>query len=309
MATQECSFSLNPLEGFRHCVDIEPESNSVYIGIALAILASCMNCLGINLQKVGSRRGSAMITTLGLVLASATGIVDMASFAFAPQSLLAPFGACTLVLNLILAPPLHGQQIRRVDLVSTALVVAGVATCLSNSSFEAVTRTLEELRALPVRPAYVRWAVGLATAVGLAAAHAARGGRLSALCFPLIAGALGGCNALSAKFIGELAGAGAPLLPDLAIAGAAIAVFATSQLAVLNVGIGRYSSLVVVPVFVACFVTFNAVGGGIFFLDFAKFTPEQMQAYAGGLALLVGGVLLLAANPAEEPAAEKAKAS
>ena len=126
---------------------------------------------------------------------------------------------------------------------------------------------------------------------------------------PLIAGALGGCNALSAKFIGELAGAGAPLLPDLAIAGAAIAVFATSQLAVLNVGIGRYSSLVVVPVFVACFVTFNAVGGGIFFLDFAKFTPEQMQAYAGGLALLVGGVLLLAANPAEEPAAEKAKAS
>ena len=101
-----------------------------------------------------------MITTLGLVLASATGIVDMASFAFAPQSLLAPFGACTLVLNLILAPPLHGQQIRRVDLVSTALVVAGVATCLSNSSFEAVTRTLEELRALPVRPAYVRWAAG-----------------------------------------------------------------------------------------------------------------------------------------------------
>ena len=79
MATQECSFSLNPLEGFRHCVDVPEESNSVYIGISLAILASCMNCLGINLQKVGSRRGSAMITTLGLVLASATGIVDMAS--------------------------------------------------------------------------------------------------------------------------------------------------------------------------------------------------------------------------------------
>ena len=76
--TQDCSFSLNPLEGFRHCVDVVPESNSVFIGIALAILASCMNCLGINLQKVGSRRGSAMITTLGLVLASATGIVDMA---------------------------------------------------------------------------------------------------------------------------------------------------------------------------------------------------------------------------------------
>ena len=31
--------------------------------------------------------------------------------------------------------------------------------------------------------------------------------------------------------------------------------------------------------------------------------------YGCGLGLLVGGVLLLAANPAEEPAAEKAKAS
>ena len=77
--------------------------------------------------------------------------------------------------------------------------------------------------------------------------------------------------------------------------------FATSQLAVLNVGIGRYSSLVVVPVFVACFVTFNAVGGGIFFLDFAKFTPEQMQAYAGGLALLVGGGCCWRPTPPRSP--------
>ena len=297
--------SLNP-EG--HCVDVPEESNSVYIGISLAILASCMNCLGINLQKVGSRRGSAMITTLGLVLASATGIVDMASFAFAPQSLLAPFGACTLVLNLILAPPLHGQQIRRVDLVSTALVVAGVATCLKlelRGGHAHARRIARAARAAGVFAGPSAWRSPSASPRRTRRAAA----RLSALCFPLIAGALGGCNALSAKFIGELAGAGAPLLPDLAIAGAAIGVFATSQLAVLNVGIGRYSSLVVVPVFVACFVTFNAVGGGIFFLDFAKFTPEQMQAYAGGLALLVGGVLLLAANPAEEPAAEKAKAS
>ena len=41
MATQECSFSLNPLEGFRHCVDVVEESNSVYIGIALGWEHTC----------------------------------------------------------------------------------------------------------------------------------------------------------------------------------------------------------------------------------------------------------------------------
>ena len=40
-----------PSEGFRHCVDV-PESNSVFIGIR-SRSSPCMNCLGINLQKVG----------------------------------------------------------------------------------------------------------------------------------------------------------------------------------------------------------------------------------------------------------------
>lgn len=62
----------------------------------------------------------------------------------------------------------------------------------------------------------------------------------------------------------------------------------------LNRGLGKASSLVVVPVFVATFVTCNAVGGGIFFDEFSGLSPSQQRAYPLGLALLVAGVLVLA---------------
>ena len=51
---------------------------------------------------------------------------------------------------------------------------------------------------------------------------------------------------------------------------------------------------VVVPIFVATFVTSNAVGGGVFFEEFALFSPSQGRCYALGVSLLVSGVLLLA---------------
>ena len=76
--------------------------------------------------------------------------------------------------------------------------------------------------------------------------------------------------------------------------GTCIPLFALSQLYMLNQGLSKASSLVVVPVFVATFVTCNAVGGGIFFDEFATLSPAQRTAYPLGLALLVAGVLVLA---------------
>ena len=62
----------------------------------------------------------------------------------------------------------------------------------------------------------------------------------------------------------------------------------------LNAGLSKASSLIVVPVFVATFVTCNAVGGGIFFDEFAALSASQQRAYPFGLAMLVAGVLVLA---------------
>ena len=64
---------------------------------------------------------------------------------------------------------------------------------------------------------------------------------------------------------------------------------------------------VVVPVFVATFVTCNAVGGGIFLDEFAGLTESQSKAYPLGLAMLVAGVLVLAGRSEPVASGKKAK--
>merc|ERR1711965_1249207 len=104
-------------------------------------------------------------------MSASCGLLDMASFAFAPQSLLAPFGSLTLVLNLLVAAPLHGDAVAKSDLLSTFLVVSGVATCLANANTESIDRTYEQLVALLYRPQFHAWLGFLVAGMGLAAAR------------------------------------------------------------------------------------------------------------------------------------------
>ena len=92
----------------------------------------------------------------------------------------------------------------------------------------------------------------------------------------------------------------------MAAAALCLPFFALPQTALLNAGVSQHSSLVVVPVFVAMFVTCNALGGGIFWDEFGGLSSAQRLGYPLGLLLLVGGVLFLASKPPPPPAASKA---
>lgn len=65
---------------------------------------------------------------------------------------------------------------------------------------------------------------------------------------------------ITAKLMVELMLAGARWML-LATAALVVGILAISQITVLNIGVGRHSSLVLVPMFVATFVATNAVGG------------------------------------------------
>ena len=304
---QICTWSANPLELFRSCVDVpapSPFISSTVIGITLACLAASMNAGGLNLQRWATRRGSSVLNLIGVILSASCGLLDMASFSFAPQSLLAPFGALTLIINLLVAAPLHGDSVGRSDLISTFLVVSGVATCLANANTDAIDRTYDEIISLFYRPQFHGWVALVVSGLALAAFRLKTVG--TALCYPLMAGGLGGCTTLCAKLVGELGKASAPWYVA-AIVGLCIPCFAVSQLTMLNAGLGKASSLVVVPVFVATFVTCNAVGGGIFFDEFAGLTESQSKAYPLGLAMLVAGVLVLAGRSEPVASGKKAK--
>ena len=171
---QICSFSPNPFALFQSCVDAPPPApfiSATAIGILLACLAATMNATGLNLQRFAMRRGSSVLNLIGMIMSSACGLLDMASFSFAPQSLLAPFGALTLVINLLVAAPLHGDVIGGSDLLSTLLVVSGVATCLANANTDATERTYEEIVSLLYRPQFHAWLGLLLGGIGAAAAR------------------------------------------------------------------------------------------------------------------------------------------
>lgn len=271
-------------------------------GILLACLSAALNATGVNLQRLGKRRESAAMQLFGvLVGAGCCPICDLASFTFAPQSMLAPFASLGLVVNLGLAPIMHGDPIDRLDIACTGLVIAGVLTCLCSASAAdaEATLTLEELMALALRPALRLWSTITATVVGLAAVHMRRGDQhsmLAAASFAVFSGICGGLTMLCGKVLTVLGAIGAGGAPFAFVAGCAC-VLGISQVASMNAGLGRHSPLVVVPIFTAASLTTNAIGGGILFNEFAAFSRAQWVAYPSGVALLLSGVVLLTLKP------------
>jgi len=301
-ATMLCQLTANPFKGFQTCMPLPtppaPASKPL-IGVALACLASATNAASLNLQRWSAQRELRALNVVGILMGMACGLIDMASFSFAPQSVLAPFGSLALIINLLLAAPLHGDTITRADVCSTALVFCGVATCLANANTNAVARTYSEIVSLTMRTQWHLWLGFLSSGLGLAAAKLIRapaGARDAALCYPILAGGLGSGTTLLGKALGELSKGRAPWYAT-ALVGSLLPCFAIPQTVLLNKGVSRHSSLVVVPVFVATFVTCNAVGGGIFWDEFGGLRAAQLLLYPLGLAMLVAGVLILAAKP------------
>jgi len=265
------------------------------IGIALAITSASSNALGVNLQRLGKRTGSHLLNLTGVGLAVLCGPLDLASFGFAPQSLLAPFGALSLVVNLLLAPLIHGDAITRIDVFSTSLVCAGVAACLSNANQEPHPYSLVELGELAAHPHFCAWLAFLALVIGGSVTHVCFRGISSpgaAATLPIASGGIGSCTVLQAKALTEFARAGAPRLLLGTLTGGA-ALCGLLQIAILNLALGAHSSLVVLPHFVATMVAASGIGGGIFFQEFAAAGASASQTYLAGLFAIIAGVLAL----------------
>lgn len=301
-------------------------SGSVVVGVCLSVAASCMNALGLNLQRLGQgadqHRSNFLkaipggLNTVGVALSALSGITDLVSFGFAPQSLLAPFGAVTLVINLILAPVLHHEKLATVDIVATSLVCAGIALALLSSPDAGPQMSFHELHRLATRSVVPVYLIVYALIMAFIAKHIVDGERRGkgesrsvGAGYPVLAGMLGGLTTLSAKSLTELLKvASFSTQPKaLVIALAATACFAVTQVRVLNRGLGRHSALFVVPLFSASLLLANLCGGGVLFDEFAAFKPQQLAKFLVGVAVVVFGVAMLATKEEEADTEEGIK--
>ena len=135
-----------------------------HLGITLGLIACVLNATGMNFQKIGQQNGRGYVTIFGLILSAIAGISDVSSFSFAPQSLLAPLGAITLVCNLLVAPLIDAKEkLTKIDILATTIISAGVVGCVSASlgdnenSSTAPFRNLKDLEETITRPVAIQF--------------------------------------------------------------------------------------------------------------------------------------------------------
>jgi hypothetical protein len=278
--------------------------STTWIGIALACTASFMNAFGLNLQRLAGDTNTTL-KIIGVLFSRLCGVVDVASFAFAPQSTLAPLGSATLVFNLLRAPVMHKESIGARDLLLTIIIVTGVVLCITATSGgddddDVSTTSADSLHLLSEASAFRRMIAAVACLCAalcyhLVSSHAAgRGALLSTgFVYPVLAGIFGGATTLLAKII-TVMGVTSDNLSSSMPVGLLCGAAAVSQIVLNGKGLAQHSSLVMVPIYSSTFVLSNAVGGGIFFQEFDRFTVEQWREYGVGVALVVGGVLCMA---------------
>ena len=105
-------------------------------GFTISLVFSILNSIGINLQKYSlTRNANATVkrTTcrqplwvIGFTLVCLGSILDFVAFGMAPQTLLAPLAALTLVWNMFIAPIFHKEKITRQNIIATIIIFVGV---------------------------------------------------------------------------------------------------------------------------------------------------------------------------------------
>lgn len=263
--------------------------SSAFVGLCLSLCSLCIGFTALNIQRVAQRKENPrpMLNVCGVLLNVLVGPTDMAAYTFAPQSLLAPVGTLSLVLNLVAAPRLHGDPVTRKDTVATIVIVLGTAACLvfgAHGSTEGANN--------PGLRTMVCYTVAMATVCsGLASVLChGKGGRRDAVANAALAGLLGSTTVVAGKRAGQAFGSG-----SVAMSALPLLCLAPAHLFVINRGMGRHSPVVFVPLNVAAGLVANISSG---FLLYGE-SPKSWPHFACGLAALIGGVLSLATQGEE----------
>lgn len=97
-------------------------------------------------SRIKHRTHRCQIKVLGMALAMAMGpLAEVAAYAFAPQSLLAPMNGFDLVWNVLLAPFTLGERQNRAKIVGTLVVFAGSCFAPMVGPHSVTAMSLEEL--------------------------------------------------------------------------------------------------------------------------------------------------------------------
>ncbi|ETP47186.1 hypothetical protein F442_06736 [Phytophthora nicotianae P10297] len=289
-------------------------------GFLISLVFSVLNSVGINLQKLSmSRNDTADVkkTTLeqplwmlGFGLVCLGSLLDFVAFGMAPQTLLAPLAALSLVWNMLIAPIFHKEKVTRQNLIATAIIFIGVTLTVIFAGHSTPSYELEDLIRLYQQPAMYAYITLIVCFLGglftfcryIERTHNYEEGLFHIICYGGIAGTFGGQSVLLAKSTVELlksaiwGDSGFYMFTQFTsyVIVAGMCACLGFQVHFLNGGLARFDALVVIPVYQSFWILMSVLGGIMYFEEYVSMTRTQMLMFTiGGCVTILGIIVLL----------------
>mmetsp|Transcript_18441 Transcript_18441/g.29554 ORF Transcript_18441/g.29554 Transcript_18441/m.29554 type:complete len:402 (+) Transcript_18441:171-1376(+) len=292
----------------------------VWLGIVLGVFASMTGTIGKQLlrfsellKQKGLTYNSKVAWTIGILLNTVVGpIVDMTSYAFAPQSLIAPLGGLDVVWNTLSAPFTLGEKLNK-TIVFGVVLIAGGATGTSlfgnhddkDYTVDIITDTFTRWIILVYLSILFVW---LAFNILVLQKRSANpkgqpwitGDPIRGLSLGMTAGSISG-NMFCVKGFVELVQASirdedasiwAHYLPYVLLVGAIL--FAVTNVFFLDKATREYNALFMGAVFEGSLIVCAAVSGVVVYADLDELEWYQRICYFVCLFSIVVGVLIVA---------------
>ncbi|KAF1315550.1 Nipa protein 2, partial [Globisporangium splendens] len=351
---QFCGDTSNPVVGVADggkCFDADyvgPKHSAWVIGFTIAVVFSFFASVGINLQKKALKQNELTaqeqnttptpvyrlpLWCLGFFLILAGSVLDFVAFGLAPQSLLAPLAALTLVWNMMLAPCFNKEKLGRKDIAATLVIFTGATIAVVFASHASPSYNLSMLLELyrdPLTCAYfvvvflcvaLHYSlIHLVESLSLTSKHhrliqvgpPAVWARVRLVAYSGLAGTMGGQSVLFAKSCAELLKAafhGDTCLQhfETYVIAAALIGCLLCQIHYLNCGLVHYDALSVVPIYQAYWIISGVLGGVIYFQEIRTFSVHQALVFVLGIMTTIFGVVLLSKRKPHAPAHSKRK--
>jgi len=303
------------------------KSGTFWLGISLSLAGSLCSATGLACQRLSHKRNNALppeqqvrssrqwLNLLGIFLLFIESIFDLASFGFAPASILSCMGAMTLVFNMMLAPVLCGETVSKRDVAVNGIVFVGTILSVWFGPHATPDYTLPELMQLFLTRRFVVYAIILLTWIGcllytwwaLQDLENPKGRfrkmsrlsrtRLLRFAYPALAGSIGGNTAVYAKASIEMVKTTIKGSNQFVYVGTyclitLMVVCVLAQLKFLNGGLKRYESLYVVPVYQVFWIGCGVLGALFYFNEVATISARDLGMFALGAIIAVFGILL-----------------
>jgi len=290
------------------------------VGIALAVFASMTGTIGkqlLRFSEINKQRGNAYVAkvslTIGLALNTAVGpIVDMMSYMFAPQSLIAPLGGLDVVWNTLIAPCTLGEKLTKTVIFGVVLIAGGATGTTAFGNHEDKDYNLDMMKDIFIRKTVAFYLGSLVVwllfnilflqprSSAPKGEPWASGDPIRGLSLGMTAGSIAG-NMFCVKAFIELLQASirddepeiwAHWLPYVMLLGAIL--FAVTNLWFLTKAMREYQALFMGAVFEGSLICCACVSGMVVYSDLEYLSWYQIGIYWTALCSIVAGILVVA---------------